>query len=110
MPSSMTPMATWWTCSPISPDPIFRFHATRSYHSLDQPQQLLYTTGELTPGGNQTLKLKQNGIFNLIGGGLFFLTAILTWISFNPTALFIAGCVIIGILMIATGFEKKQDS
>jgi hypothetical protein len=56
------------------------------------------------------MKLKQNGIFNLIGGGLFFLTAILTWISFNPAALFIAGCVIIGILMIATGFEKKRDS
>jgi hypothetical protein len=56
------------------------------------------------------MKVKQNGIFNLIGGGLFILTAILTWISFDPTALFIASCAIIGILMIATGFEKKRDS
>lgn len=53
------------------------------------------------------MKLKQNGIFNLIGGGLFFLVAILTVISFEPAFLYIAGCIVIGILMIVTGFEKK---
>ena len=53
------------------------------------------------------MKLKQNGIFNLIGGGLFFLVAILTVISFEPTFIYIAGCIVIGILMIATGFERR---
>ena len=57
---------------------------------------------------NDRMKLKQNGIFNLIGGGLFFLVAILTVISFEPTFLYIAGCILIGILMIATGFERQK--
>jgi hypothetical protein len=54
------------------------------------------------------MKLKQNGIFNLIGGGLFFLAAILTVIAFEPTWLYIAGCILIGVLMIATGFEREK--
>ena len=53
------------------------------------------------------MKLKQNGIFNLIGGGLFFLVAILTVISFEPAFFYVAGCIVIGFLMIVTGFEKK---
>ena len=53
------------------------------------------------------MKLKQNGIFNLIGGGLFFLVAVLTVIAFEPTFFYIAGCILIGILMIATGFERQ---
>jgi len=56
---------------------------------------------------NDPMKLKQNGIFNLIGGSLFFLVAILTVLSFEPTFLYIAGCIVIGILMIATGFERR---
>jgi hypothetical protein len=54
------------------------------------------------------MKLKQNGIFNLMGGGLFFLTAILTAIAFEPSFLYIAGCVLVGIVMIATGFERRE--
>ena len=54
------------------------------------------------------MKLKQNGIFNLMGGGLFFLVAILTVVAFEPTLLYIAGCILIGIVMIATGFERRE--
>ena len=42
-----------------------------------------------------------------MGGGLFFLVAILTVVAFEPTLLYIAGCILIGIVMIATGFERR---
>ena len=55
------------------------------------------------------MKLKQNGIFNLVGGGLFFLLAVLTTITFEPTLLFVVGCIIVGVLMIVTGFERVNE-